>query len=72
MAKGLTQGEIAGAIGTDQGMVSRLESGKRRMTVLQFVTLADAIGFDAVSALEGGDTPGSKIAAVDLRMPNGI
>ena len=50
-AAGLTQSELAAKLGEYQSFVARLESGQRRVDVVEFLDLADAIGFDAFAAL---------------------
>jgi transcriptional regulator with XRE-family HTH domain len=56
----LGQQGLARRLRQHQSWVSRLESGERRVDVLEFLDLADAIGFDAVVALR-------KIAEVGKR-----
>jgi transcriptional regulator with XRE-family HTH domain len=41
---GLTQQEIADRLKRPQSFVTKYESGERRLDVLEFVTIADAIG----------------------------
>nr|WP_279391801.1 helix-turn-helix transcriptional regulator [Shimia aestuarii] len=43
---GLTQSELAEKIGEHQSFIARLESGQRRIDVVEVVALAEAIGFD--------------------------
>jgi len=43
---GLTQTELAEKIGEYQSFVARLESGQRRVDVVEFLELAEALGFD--------------------------
>jgi ribosome-binding protein aMBF1 (putative translation factor) len=50
-AAGLTQGELATKLGEYQSFVPRLESGQRRVDVVEFLALADLLGFDAERAL---------------------
>lgn len=49
---GLTQTDVANALGEHQSFVARLESGQRRIDVVEYVTLAQVIGFDAAEALK--------------------
>ncbi len=49
---GLTQAEVAQELGRPQNYVSRLERGETRIDVIQFLWLADIIGFDAVAMLK--------------------
>ncbi|MCQ1772888.1 helix-turn-helix transcriptional regulator [Neorhizobium galegae] len=51
-AAGLTQEAIAKTLGEHQSFIARLESGQRRIDVLEYVTLAKVIGFDAVDELQ--------------------
>ncbi len=51
----MTQAELAARLGEYQSFVARLESGQRRIDVVEFLDLADAVGFDAartISALK--------------------
>ncbi|MGE0184060.1 MAG: helix-turn-helix domain-containing protein [Parvularculaceae bacterium] len=45
-AAGITQTELADMLGQYQSFVARLESGQRRVDVVEFLDLASAIGFD--------------------------
>ncbi|MDW9778593.1 helix-turn-helix domain-containing protein [Sinorhizobium meliloti] len=51
-AAGLTQDDLAKAMGEHQSFVARLESGQRRIDVIEYVTLAQVIGFDPTEALK--------------------
>ena len=46
---GLKQEELAALIGKDQSYISNIERGQRRVDVLEFVTLARAIGVNPVN-----------------------
>lgn len=48
---GLTQDDVAKALGQHQSFVARLESGQRRIDVIEYMTLAQVIGFDAADEL---------------------
>lgn len=48
---GLTQTELAEKIGEYQSFVARLESGQRRVDVVEFLDLAEVLGFDAEESL---------------------
>lgn len=49
---GLTQDDLAKAVGEHQSFIARLESGQRRIDVIEYVTLAQVIGFDPTEALK--------------------
>ena len=49
---GMTQSELAGAIGEYQSFVARLESGQRRVDVVEFLRLAKVLKFNAAAVLE--------------------
>jgi transcriptional regulator with XRE-family HTH domain len=48
---GLTQADVAKRLRQYQSYVARVESGQRRIDVVEFIDLAEAIGFDASDAL---------------------
>lgn len=48
LAAGLKQPDVAKRIHEYQSWIARLESGQRRIDVVEFLTLAKAIGFDPV------------------------
>jgi transcriptional regulator with XRE-family HTH domain len=58
-AAGLTQAQLAEKLGEYQSFVARLESGQRRVDVVEFLVLAEAIGFDVQKAMK-------KIAAAGI------
>jgi transcriptional regulator with XRE-family HTH domain len=47
----LSQQEVADRIGRGQTFVSAVERGQHRVSVLEFLDFAEAIGFDAAVAL---------------------
>jgi ribosome-binding protein aMBF1 (putative translation factor) len=49
---GLTQAEPAKNLGEYQSFVARLESGQRRVDLVEFLDLADMLGFDSVQAIK--------------------
>lgn len=55
---GLTQIEVAEALGRPQSFVSKYERGERRLDVVEFLELSHAIGFDYISLLRELDTGG--------------
>lgn len=50
-AAGLTQAELAEALGRPQSFVSKYEQGERRLDVVEFVLVCQAIGTDPVPIL---------------------
>ena len=54
-AVGMTQCDLATRLGKSQSFVARLENGQRRITVVEFMTLAKILRFDpyeVISILE--------------------
>lgn len=43
---GMSQADLADALGRYQSVVAAIESGGRRVDVVEFLELAEAIGFD--------------------------
>ena len=50
-AAGLTQTQLAEKLGEYQSFVARLESGQRRIDVIEFMDLASELGFDPVKII---------------------
>lgn len=48
---GWTQAQLAAAIGVRQSLVARIESGQRRIDVVELFCLAEALRFDPVAAI---------------------
>lgn len=48
---GLSQEDVAKRLGRPQSYISKCERGERRMDVIEFLEIADAIGFDPVRFL---------------------
>lgn len=48
---GLTQAALAKHLGEYQSFVARLESGQRRVDVVEFLKMADVLGFDPAKAI---------------------
>ena len=51
-AAGLTQAHVASRLGKPQSFVSKYETGERRVDVVEFLRLADVIGFDPLDILK--------------------
>ena len=51
-AAGLTQTELASKLGEYQSFVARLESGQRRVDVVEFLELANILRFDPLTVLK--------------------
>lgn len=51
-AAGMTQADLAEKLGEYQSFVARLESGQRRVDVVEFLELAEALGFDVKDAMK--------------------
>jgi transcriptional regulator with XRE-family HTH domain len=65
-AAGLTQAELAAKLGEYQSFVARLESGQRRVDVVELIELSEILNFDPkgmVDALQATrDNPLSKLS----------
>lgn len=46
-AAGLTQAQLADQLGKSRSFITRLESGQRRVYVVELLELAEVLGFDA-------------------------
>ena len=51
MNAGLTQAEVARKLRRHQSFISTVESGQRRIDVVELLDFADAIGFDPAALL---------------------
>lgn len=51
-AVGLTQTELAAKLGEYQSFVARLESGQRRVDVVEFLALSELLSFDPSLAIQ--------------------
>jgi transcriptional regulator with XRE-family HTH domain len=49
---GLTQADVAKALGRHQPFVATFESGQRRIDVIEFLELAEVIGFEPARLLK--------------------
>ncbi len=45
-AVGMTQAQVAAAIGHPQSYISKIESGERRLDLVELMDIADTIGLD--------------------------
>lgn len=61
-AKGLTQADVAAALGKPQSFVAKYENGERRIDVVEFVDIAAALGVSTVAILKQIEAFGSKDA----------
>ena len=57
-AAGMTQAQLADRLGEYQSFVARLESGQRRVDVVELIELGSILGFDPVVAI--GHIAGNK------------
>jgi transcriptional regulator with XRE-family HTH domain len=48
----LTQAQLAARLGWDQTTISDIEIGAKRVTAIELIELAEALGFDAPAALQ--------------------
>jgi HTH-type transcriptional regulator/antitoxin HipB len=51
-AAGLTQADVAKKLRRYQSIVANIESGERRIDVIEFIELAEAIGFNPGELIE--------------------
>jgi transcriptional regulator with XRE-family HTH domain len=52
-AAGLTQEAVAERLGKPQSYVSKYETGERRLDVIEFLDVAQAVGFDPCEVVVG-------------------
>lgn len=52
LAAGLTQLEVAKRLGRYQSYIAHVESGQRRIDVVEFLALAEAIGFNPTNLIK--------------------
>jgi transcriptional regulator with XRE-family HTH domain len=48
---GLTQQQLADRLGKPQSFISKYEGGERRIDVIEFIAIADALDMDAARAI---------------------
>ena len=51
---GLTQQQLADQLGKPQSYVAKYEGGERRVDVVEFLAIADALGIDPANAVREG------------------
>lgn len=49
---GITQAELANKLGRPQSFVSKIESGERRMDVVEYLHIAKHVGFEACALMQ--------------------
>ncbi|EKK5221830.1 helix-turn-helix domain-containing protein [Cronobacter sakazakii] len=52
IACGITQQEVASAFGRPQSFIAKVESGERRLDVVEFIRFCRAVNVDPFSVLE--------------------
>lgn len=50
-AAGMTQADLADRLGEYQSFVARLESGQRRIDIVEFLDIAEILGFDPAKVI---------------------
>ena len=50
-AAGMTQVQVAERLGKPQSFVAKYEAGERRLDIIEFLAVADALGIDPASVL---------------------
>jgi transcriptional regulator with XRE-family HTH domain len=48
---GLTQVELSDRLGAYRTFITKIEKGDRRLDVIEFLAIADAVGFDPMTVL---------------------
>lgn len=51
-AQYLTQKQVADKLGVPQSFVSKIESGERRIDIVEFIEIAEAMGIDPTKLLK--------------------
>jgi transcriptional regulator with XRE-family HTH domain len=52
LAAELTQGQLSSRMGKTQSFISDVEQGEKRVSVIEFLEFAEALGFDPRSAIQ--------------------
>ncbi|WP_373964206.1 helix-turn-helix domain-containing protein [Kosakonia sacchari] len=50
--RGITQAQLAEALGRPQSFIAKIESGERRLDVVEFVHLARLVGLEPMDVLQ--------------------
>lgn len=50
-ASGLTQTQVARALGRHQPFVANIESGERRVDIIELIDLAEIVGLDVIALI---------------------
>lgn len=58
---GITQGELAARLGCQQSLIARLESGERRLDVIEFIVVVRSLEAD----------PADLLAKIERAVPEG-
>ncbi len=60
--RGMTQAELARALGRTQSFIAKYEGGERRLDVVEFIAVTEAIGIDPCGIMQSvaAEVPGSK------------
>jgi len=51
-ARGITQAQLAEALGKPQSFIAKVENGERRLDVVEFVHLARLVGVDVAEVVQ--------------------
>lgn len=62
---GLSQAELATRLGRPQSFVSKCERGERRVDVVEFVLIADALGVDAGAFIQDYRAEAARLAPAE-------
>ena len=72
-AAGITQEELGKLTGLGQSVISRIESGHRKVDSVELVAIAKALGIEVVELLTAGDVeaaPNYEVVALRLKKEN--